>query len=70
MNVGVLRGDVLILNDGREVRVTDLPEYDRDLAVVETGTGLETINAFQVAWNKTEVEFASLDSELSQDYTR
>lgn len=69
MNGPLCKGDVLILDDGREVVVTDLPEFDRDLAIVETGNGLITINKFQVQWNKTEVEFASLDSDLNQDYT-
>jgi hypothetical protein len=39
MNTAVCKGDVIILTDGREVVVTDTPEFDRDLVIVETGTG-------------------------------
>ena len=48
MNTDYFRGDVLLLTDGREVVVTDIPEFDSDLLLVEDGTDVKVINTFQV----------------------
>lgn len=48
-------GAELLLTDGREVTVTDVPEYDRDLLVVQDGGKVAVINTFQVEYALGEV---------------
>lgn len=63
------RFDRVIVEDGREATVTDAAEFDNLLRVEYADGSSDIILQSQVAYNKSEVEFARQTSDLLIDYT-
>lgn len=59
-------GDRVLLNDGREVIVDQAAEYDNIFCFEIGPDNREWANLYDVAWNYTEAEFSSLDSEVNE----
>jgi hypothetical protein len=71
-------GDKVILNDGREVFVIQAAEFDTVFQFAHNAQRrfrrgwkeyTEWADQSQIAWNYDEAFWATLDSELMQDYT-
>lgn len=66
--MAIAQGDTVILEDGREVVVEQKAQFDSIFSFIYADER-EWTDERLVVWNKTEIQFASLDSELNQDYT-